>query len=73
MSSQVQTAFANMYSANVQMLVQQKGSRFRDAVRQEHINGEIAYFDQVGAGTAMKPCRVMRIRRSPKRRIPAAR
>ena len=54
MSSQVQTAFANMYSANVQMLVQQKGSRLRDAVRQEHVQGEIAYFDQVGAGTAMK-------------------
>ncbi len=54
MSSQIQTAFANMYSANVQMLVQQKGSRFRDAVRQEHVHGEIAYFDQVGAGTAIK-------------------
>jgi hypothetical protein len=54
MSSQIQTAFVNMYSANVQMLVQQKGSRFREAVRQENVEGEIAYFDQVGAGTAIK-------------------
>jgi Phage capsid protein len=54
MSSQIPVMFAQMYSANVTMLVQQKGSRLKDAVRQERVQGEVAYFDQVGAGTAMK-------------------
>lgn len=54
MSSQIQVAFNNLYSANVMLLVQQKGSRLRDAVRQETVEGEIAYFDQVGAGSATK-------------------
>ncbi len=33
MSTQVTTAFVQQYSANVQMLSQQMGSRLRDAVR----------------------------------------
>lgn len=54
MSSQVQLAFNAMYSANIMLLVQQKGSRLKDAVRQEMVTGEIAYFDQIGAGSAIK-------------------
>ena len=54
MSSQIQVAFNNLYSANVMLLVQQKGSRLKDAVRQEVVEGEIAYFDQIGAGSAVK-------------------
>lgn len=54
MSSQVQIAFNAMYSANIMLLVQQKGSRLKDAVRQESVTGEIAYFDQIGAGSAIK-------------------
>jgi hypothetical protein len=54
MSSQIQIAFNNLYSANVMLLVQQKGSRLKDAVRQEVVEGEIAYFDQIGAGSAIK-------------------
>ena len=36
------------------MLVQQKGSRLRDAVRVETVTGDTSYFDQVGAGVAVK-------------------
>ena len=54
MSSQITTAFVRQYSANVQMLVQQKGSRLRDAVRVEIVNGEFGYFDQIGTVTAVK-------------------
>ena len=54
MSSQVSTAFVQQYSANVQMLSQQMGSRLRDAVRVENITGKNAFFDQVGLATAQK-------------------
>lgn len=54
MSSQVTTAFVQQYSANVQMLSQQKGSLLRDAVRIENITGKNAFFDQVGLATAQK-------------------
>jgi hypothetical protein len=52
MSTQVTTAFVQQYSANVQMLSQQMGSRLRDAVRVENIVGKNAFFDQVGVATA---------------------
>jgi len=52
MSTQVTTAFVQQYSANVQMLSQQMGSRLRDAVRVENVVGKNAFFDQVGAATA---------------------
>lgn len=54
MSTQVNTAFVQQYSANVQMLSQQMGSRLRDAVRIENIVGKNAFFDQVGLATAQK-------------------
>jgi len=54
MSTQVTTAFVQQYSANVQMLSQQMGSRLRDAVRVESMTGKNAFFDQVGKATAVK-------------------
>ena len=54
MSVEVTTAFVQQYSANVQMLSQQKGSLLRDAVRVESMTGKNAFFDQVGKATAQK-------------------
>ena len=54
MSIEVTTAFVQQYSANVQMLSQQKGSLLRDAVRVESMTGKNAFFDQVGKATAQK-------------------
>jgi len=54
MSTQVTTAFVQQYSANVQMLSQQMGSRLRDTVRVESMTGKNAFFDQVGSATAQK-------------------
>jgi hypothetical protein len=52
MSTQVTTAFVQQYSANVQMLSQQMGSRLRDAVRIENVVGKNAFIDQIGSATA---------------------
>ena len=54
MSIQSTTAFVQQYSANVQMLSQQKGSLLRDAVRVESMTGKNAFFDQIGQATAQK-------------------
>lgn len=54
MSTQVTTAFVQQYSANVQMLLQQQGSRFRGAVRNEMVVGKQAFFDQIGATAARR-------------------
>ena len=53
MSTQITTAFVNQFSANVQMLSQQMGSLLRNAVDTESVNGEKAFFDQVGAAAAV--------------------
>lgn len=52
MSNQIDTAFVQQYSANVQMLAQQSGSRLRNAVRIENVVGKNAFIDQVGVATA---------------------
>ena len=54
MSTQINTAFVNQFSANVQMLSQQMGSILRAAVDVETVNGEKAFFDQVGSAAAVK-------------------
>lgn len=54
MSDQITTAFVKQYSSNVTLLAQQKGSRLRACVRVETIGGEAAFFDQVGATSAVK-------------------
>lgn len=48
MSTEVTTSFVQQYSSNVQMLVQQKGSKLRGLVRSETVNGKAAFFDQIG-------------------------
>lgn len=54
MSIQVTTAFVQQYRTGVEMLVQQKGSRLREAVRVESgVVGKNAFFDQIGATTAV--------------------
>jgi hypothetical protein len=54
MSDQVTTSMVQQYKRGWMTLVQQKGSRFRAAVREESLNGKFGYFDQIGAGTAVK-------------------
>lgn len=53
MSTQITTAFVNQFSSNIQMLSQQMGSLLRNAVDTESVNGEKAFFDQVGAAAAI--------------------
>jgi hypothetical protein len=53
MSTQITTAFVNQFSSNVQMLSQQMGSLLRAAVDTETVNGEKAFFDQVGSAAAV--------------------
>lgn len=51
----ITTAFVKQFGSNVEMLVQQKGSRLRGAVRVEAgIVGEEAFFDQLAATAAIK-------------------
>ena len=52
MSVQITTAFVEQYSANVDMLVQQMGSRLRGAVDVETVTGKNAFFEQVGSTEA---------------------
>jgi len=53
MSTQINTAFVDQFSTNVQMLSQQMGSLLRSAVDVETVNGEKAFFDQVGSAAAV--------------------
>ena len=52
MSSQITTAFVQQYSANLQHLSQQIGSRLRGAVTVEAVRGKQAFFDQIGSQSA---------------------
>jgi hypothetical protein len=52
MSTQITTAFVEQYSANVQHLAQQKGSRLREAVTVETVVGKNAFFEQIGKTAA---------------------
>lgn len=54
MSVEITTAFVKQYSGNVQLLSQQRGSRFRSASREESQVGKQAFYDQIGATTARK-------------------
>jgi len=58
MSVDITTAFVEQYSANVQMLSQQKGSRLSDCVRSESVTGKNAFFEQIGTVSArVRPSR----------------
>ena len=52
MSVQITTAFVEQYKGNVEHLVQQKGSRLRDAVSVETVVGKNAFFEQIGSTAA---------------------
>ena len=55
MSFQIDTAFVNQFGSNIDMLVQQKGSRLSRAVRYETgVKGETAFYDQIGATEAVE-------------------
>ena len=53
MSSQITTAFVQQYKAEVMHLSQQKGSRLQPAVRNETQQGKSAFYDRLGAATAV--------------------
>jgi hypothetical protein len=52
MSNQITTAFVNQYKSNVQLLVQQKMSKFTPCVLRETQHAEYAYYDQIGPVSA---------------------
>ena len=54
MSTQITNSFVSQYSANVQALVQQKGSKLRDLVGFESVRGKTAFIDQIGQVAAVK-------------------
>ena len=54
MSLQITTSFVQQFGSNVYILAQQRGSRLRNAVRNETIVGEKGFFDQLGATTAVR-------------------
>jgi hypothetical protein len=53
-SVQITTAFVEQYKGNVEHLVQQKGSRLREAVSVETVVGKNAFFEQVGSTAAQQ-------------------
>jgi len=53
MSFQITTAFVKQFSNTVELLAQQRGSKLRGAVRVEPVRGEVAFFDQIGATSAV--------------------
>lgn len=54
MSDQITTAFVQQYKGTLYNLVQQRGSRLREAVTVESVTGEVGYFDQIGATAAIE-------------------
>lgn len=54
MSFQVDTAYVNAYKAAIEIGFQQRGSRLRDAVRNETQNAEFAFYDRVTSTAAVK-------------------
>ena len=54
MSNQITTAFVQQYKANVEFLLQQKGSIMRPYVRNETQNAEFQFYDRIGATAAVE-------------------
>jgi|TARA_Y100000296_G_scaffold75841_1_gene95927 hypothetical protein len=54
MSTQITTAFVNQYKANVEHLLQQKGSRLRPFCRVETQGAEFEYYDRIGSVDAIE-------------------
>jgi len=53
MSNQITTAFSQQFGQTVALLSQQRGSMFRNVVRNESVIGEKAFFDQVSSVAAV--------------------
>lgn len=49
MSTQITVAFVQQYKANVMLLSQQRGSRYRGTVMSETVTGKSAFFERVGS------------------------
>lgn len=71
MSTQIDRHLVNQFSANVQLLAQQKESRLVKAVRNETLTGDFGFFDQWGAVEPVE--RVSRHADTPFTEVPAAR
>lgn len=54
MSNQITTAMVQQYRANVEFLLQQRGSILRPFVREVPIDSEFMYFDRIGATSAVE-------------------
>lgn len=54
MSIQITTAFVNQFGANIDLLSQQKESRFMGKLRMESQNGEFGFYEQIGATAAVE-------------------
>jgi hypothetical protein len=54
MSFEITTAMVRQYNDNIVLLQQQKASRLRRAVREESVQGEYGFFDQIDATAAVK-------------------
>ena len=54
MANDITTAFVKQFGSNLDFLVQQKGSLLRNAVRNETVVGEEAYFDQLESTAAQR-------------------
>lgn len=54
MSFQITTAFVNQFGANIDLLSQQKMSRFMGKTRMESQNGEIGFYEQIGPTAAVE-------------------
>lgn len=52
MSIEITTSFVDQFRANMEMLVQQKGSKLRGLVSLDTVKGKSAYYDQIGAVAA---------------------
>lgn len=54
MSFQVPTSYVSQYKSNVELLLQQKGSRLRGLVRNETQNSEFDFYDRIGSVEAQE-------------------
>jgi len=52
MSDQISTAFVKQFNSTVYTLLQQKGAKLRPCVREEPMQSEEQFFEQVGTGSA---------------------
>lgn len=71
MSTDITAAFVKQFGANVFHLSQQKGSRLRNAVRNETVVGDARFFDRIGKATAQQ--RVSRHSDTPQMNTPHSR